>query len=265
MSNILAAVSSASLVAVPFSNPRAFRFSWYSNSSFKVTSLPRTPGLSSSKAVQSGLFQLKRRPIYGFGPVHAKDINAGQWDNERHWLSHEALVLLNDVFERLPKPVKVFPWSLAIGHLVQTIFGLAIAVVKCLCVPVLVLTSLGEMSYCAQERKMSYIPFPFLAGIAVASILKQTVTDLSPDISKWEYPWHLLLMALFFVLLKLPGPYYPYLGRLIIPHFANGGLWSILWFIFQWNRVTTNEEYFQSLNVNARHLFDSFAGWIYKK
>jgi len=44
------------------------------------------------------------------------------------------------------------------------------------------------------------------------------------DYQDAEVPWHLIAIAVFFVLLKLPGAYYPYWGRMLIPHFANGAL-----------------------------------------
>ena len=47
-----------------------------------------------------------------------------------------------------------------------------------------------------------------------------------------EVPWHLIAIAAFFTFVKLLGPYYPYWGRVFIPHFANGGLWRTLWFAF---------------------------------
>lgn len=51
-----------------------------------------------------------------------------------------------------------------------------------------------------------------------------------------EVPWHLIAVAIFFTLIKLPGPYYPYWGRILIPHIANGGLLRTLWFTFLWYR-----------------------------
>ncbi|XP_004292456.1 PREDICTED: uncharacterized protein LOC101312804 [Fragaria vesca subsp. vesca] len=51
-----------------------------------------------------------------------------------------------------------------------------------------------------------------------------------------EVPWHHFVMAIFFTLLKLPGPHYPCCGQIIIPHIANGGLLRTLWFAFMWYR-----------------------------
>ena len=54
------------------------------------------------------------------------------------------------------------------------------------------------------------------------------------DFQDAEVPWHLIAIAIFFTLIKLPGPYYPYWGRIFIPHFANGALLRTLWFMFLW-------------------------------
>ncbi|KAG5076169.1 hypothetical protein JHK82_054864 [Glycine max] len=51
-----------------------------------------------------------------------------------------------------------------------------------------------------------------------------------------EVPWHLIAIAIFFTLIKLPGPYYPYWVRIIIPHFANGVLLRTLLFAILWYR-----------------------------
>ena len=72
------------------------------------------------------------------------------------------------------------------------------------------------------------------------------------DCQDAEVPWHLIAMAIFFTLIKLPGPYYPYWGRIFIPHFANGGLWRTLWFAFLWNR-RPQKETLQQKSVNGGH------------
>ncbi|XP_038705876.1 uncharacterized protein LOC120001568 [Tripterygium wilfordii] len=141
-----------------------------------------------------------------------------------------------DLWDRSPQPVKSFPWSRVLENFIQLLVGLVAAVVKYLCVPVLGVSMLSEMSYCAHEKKLSFIPLPLLIGVAVAWILKETALELSPFLKDAEVPWHLLIVAIFFALLKLPGPYYPYWGRIFIPHFANGVLLRTLWFVFQWNR-----------------------------
>ncbi|MQL99201.1 hypothetical protein Taro_031920 [Colocasia esculenta] len=169
-------------------------------------------------------------------PSRAVDMFASESDGSGKLNLDMAIESLRRLWSRFPEPVKSFPWMKAVIYFFQLVFDLLVTVAKYLCIPVLGLSSLSEMSYCAHERKMLVIPIPFLAGIAVAKILKETAVELSPSFKELEFPCHLLLIAVFFILLKLPGPYYPYWGRLSIPHFANGGLWSTLWFAFCYRR-----------------------------
>ncbi|XP_010908382.1 uncharacterized protein [Elaeis guineensis] len=148
----------------------------------------------------------------------------------------DAVIVARKLFDAFPQPVKSFPWSRALVIFQNLIFELARAVAKYLCIPLLAVTSLSEMSYCAHERKMGLIPIPFLVGLILAGVLKDAAIELSSDLKKGGFPWHLLLIAIFFTLLKLPGPYYPYWGRLLIPHFANGGLWRTVWLALMWYR-----------------------------
>lgn len=139
-------------------------------------------------------------------------------------------------FDGFPEPVKNFPWMRVLRIFQSIIFELVFAVLRYLSVPLLAITSLSEMSYCAHERKMGAIPIPFAFGFTLAKVLKGAAEDFSSDLKEGETPWHLFLIASLFTLLKLPGPYYPYLGRLLIPHFANGGLCMSFWLIFMWYR-----------------------------
>lgn len=62
------------------------------------------------------------------------------------------------------------------------VFDLAVAVFKYLSLPILALTQLSEMSYCAHERKLLLVPIPFLVGLAVAGAMKDTAIELSGDL-----------------------------------------------------------------------------------
>ncbi|KAI0497708.1 hypothetical protein KFK09_020942 [Dendrobium nobile] len=140
------------------------------------------------------------------------------------------------LFDDLPEPVKKFPWVKALESFFRLLFDLACAVGKYLFIPMLAVSSLSEMSYCGHEKKLVLVPFPFLIGFVLAGVLVDTAIELSVGFKEGEFPWHLLMAATFFLLLKLPGPYYPYWGRLLIPHFANGGLWRTVWLVFLWYR-----------------------------
>ncbi|CAL9175091.1 unnamed protein product [Musa hybrid cultivar] len=143
---------------------------------------------------------------------------------------------IRKLFDGFPQPVKSFPWMRVLWSFQNIICELVWAVAKYLSVPLLAVTSLSEMSYCAHERKMGVIPIPVVVGFAVAGCLKDAAEQFSSDLKEGGLPWHLLLIASFFALLKLPGPSYPYWGRLLIPHLANGGLWRTIWLIFMWYR-----------------------------
>ncbi|KAF8377490.1 hypothetical protein HHK36_030870 [Tetracentron sinense] len=164
------------------------------------------------------------------------NMTAGGSDDSRKINLDRILDKPRQFLESFPQPVKSFPWIRALENFVQLILDLICAVIKYLCVPMLAVSSLSEMSYSAHERKLFLVPFPLLAGIAVAGVLRDTALELSPLLKEAEVPWHLIVIAIAFTLLKLPGPYYPYWGRIFIPHFANGGLFRTLWFVFLWFR-----------------------------
>ncbi|XP_030450782.1 uncharacterized protein LOC115672920 [Syzygium oleosum] len=156
-------------------------------------------------------------------------------DPERMGFRH-LLDKTKELWDSSPEPVKSFPWIRALENFVQLILDLVLAVLKFLCVPLMAVSSLSEMSYCAHEKKLRLVPLPLLIGVAFAGVLNETALELSPLLKDAEVPWHLIAIAVFFTMLKLPGPYYPYWGRIFIPHFANGGLLRILWYAFLWNR-----------------------------
>lgn len=87
----------------------------------------------------------------------------------------------------LPKPIKSFPWNRVLDNFIQRILDVVIAVIKYLSAPVLAVTSLSEMSYCAHERKLFLVPVPLVLGFAVAGILKETAQEVSPLIK--VYIW----------------------------------------------------------------------------
>ncbi|KAL0376117.1 UNVERIFIED_CONTAM: putative N-acetyl-gamma-glutamyl-phosphate reductase, chloroplastic [Sesamum calycinum] len=140
------------------------------------------------------------------------------------------------LWDSSPQPVKSFPWNKTLDNFIQLVVDLVLAVIKYLSIPLFTVTSISEMSYCAHERKLYLIPLPFLVGVAVAGVLKDAALGSSPYLEHAEVPWHLIAVVIFFTLLKFPGPYYPYWGRIFIPHFANGALLRTLWFMFLWSR-----------------------------
>ncbi|XP_042492557.1 uncharacterized protein LOC122072083 [Macadamia integrifolia] len=181
------------------------------------------------------------------------NMTAGQSDGPKKMNLDQAIEKARKIWGSFPEPVRRFPWITALENFIQFNLDLVYAVAKYLSIPLLAVSTLSEMSYCAHERKMRLIPIPILAGIAVAGVLRDTALEISPSLKGAEYPWHLLAIAIFFTLLKLPGPYYPYWGRVLIPHFANGGLFSVLWFAFLWYRRSQGEETSQETSPDGTH------------
>lgn len=142
--------------------------------------------------------------------------------------------------DQLPEPVKAFPWIQVLENFLQLVLDLSLTVIKYLSIPLLAVTSISELIYCAHERKLDLVPIPLICGIVVGGIMTATAEKLSPLPKDAVVPWHLIALAMVFVLLKLPGPYYPFWGRIFIPQLANGGLLRIFWSLHLWNRVRQN-------------------------
>uniref|UniRef100_A0A1J3CQ70 Uncharacterized protein n=1 Tax=Noccaea caerulescens TaxID=107243 RepID=A0A1J3CQ70_NOCCA len=158
-----------------------------------------------------------------------------------------------DVWDNSPQPIKDFPWNRAFENFIQLVLDLALSVVKFLFVPILAVSSISEMSYCAHERKLALVPFPLVTGMVFAGFLQETAFKISPRLKEAEVAWHLIAMMMVFTVIKLPGPYYPYWGRLFVPHFANGVLFRALWSMFFWYKKTRNS----SVNPLQNHSLET--------
>lgn len=115
-----------------------------------------------------------------FKIVCAVNMAAGQPDEPQKVNLDYLIGKARKVWDSSPQPVKCFPWNKVAENFACLIFDLVLAVVKCLCVPLLAVSSLSEMSYCAHQKKLFLVPFPLFIGIAVAGILKETALELSP-------------------------------------------------------------------------------------
>ncbi|KAK9286710.1 hypothetical protein L1049_015113 [Liquidambar formosana] len=223
-----------------------------------VFGLPRFKGWSQSSMTCGYILSSKPNVVFHNTRHHiscAMNMTAGQsGDPGKIDLDH-ILDKARKLWDSCPQPVKSFPWNRALENFIQLILDLVLMVVKYLCVPLLAVSSLSEMSYCAHEKKLFLTPVPLLIGIVFAGILRETALELSPLLKDAEVPWHVIAIAIFFTLLKLPGPYYPYWGRIFIPHFANGGLFRTLWFAFLWCRrpQKTSETTLQQGSVDGNH------------
>lgn len=108
---------------------------------------------------------------------------AGQSD-EPGKLNFDKLIMekAKRLWDASPQPVKSFPWDKAFENFIQLILDLILAVIKYLSLPVFFISSISEMSYCAHERKLFLIPFPFLVGAAVAGVLRTAALESSPSL-----------------------------------------------------------------------------------
>lgn len=121
------------------------------------------------------MFQNSRHKI-----LCAINMSAGQSDDPGKTKLEHLLDSAMKLWDSTPLPVKSFPWGRAFDNFIQLILDLILAVVKYLSVPLLLVSSLSEMSYCAYQKKLILVPAPLFIGIAVAGVLRQTALDLSP-------------------------------------------------------------------------------------
>ncbi|KAF4372036.1 hypothetical protein G4B88_001536 [Cannabis sativa] len=115
----------------------------------------------------------------------AMNMAAGQSSNDSGKTKFDQLMeKARKLWEGFPQPVKNFPWNRAFDNFIQLTLDLILAVFKYLSVPLLAVSSLSEMSYCAHERKLKLVPFPLFIGITLAGVLRQTALEISPLLKK---------------------------------------------------------------------------------
>lgn len=110
----------------------------------------------------------------------AMNMAAGQSDDSGKSKLDQLMEKARKLWESSPQPVKSFPWNRALDNFIQLTLDLILAVIKYLSVPLLAVSSLSEMSYCAHERKLKLVLFPLFFGIAVAGVLRQAALEISP-------------------------------------------------------------------------------------
>ena len=108
------------------------------------------------------------------------NMSAQQSDDHGKMKLDQLIDKVQKLWDSSPEPVKKFPHNKALDNFIQHILDLILVVVKYLAVPVFAVTSLSEMSYCAHERKLVFVPLTVPFGVAVARILKETALQLSP-------------------------------------------------------------------------------------
>ncbi|CAN0878996.1 hypothetical protein LINGRAHAP2_LOCUS12783 [Linum grandiflorum] len=223
----------------------------------KSLAIPSGARSSPSLLGFQGSFLSNRKPCHWDSSINSKgsfrrarmniccsmNMSAGKSDDDedvRMGFKQQLVSKAREVWDSCPEPVRSFPWDIALINFIQLQVYMILSVVKYLSVPLLLITTISEMSYCAHERKLFLIVIPLFVGYVLAGLLRDTAMEMSSVLKTAEVPWHLFLVAMIFALIKLPGPYYPYWGRLLIPHLANGVLWRTVWFTFLWFRRPRN-------------------------
>ncbi|KAL5542457.1 hypothetical protein UlMin_010167 [Ulmus minor] len=95
-----------------------------------------------------------------------------------------------------------FPWNRAFGNFIQLVLHLVLAIVKYLSVPLLAVSSLSKMSYCAHKRKLFMVPVPLIIGLAVAGVLRQTALNVCP-ILKDTMIWLVIIIVCCCIMVTL--------------------------------------------------------------
>ncbi|XVE49145.1 hypothetical protein DITRI_Ditri01bG0058800 [Diplodiscus trichospermus] len=153
-------------------------FHGFPKMSLKIRSPFLHKGTDSSQYLEAHRYQV----IWNTKPSICSAINmaTGQsGDPERINFDH-IIEKARRLWDSSPLPVKRFPWNRVLDNFVQLILDLIVAVVKYLSLPLLAVSSLSEMSYCAHERKLTIVPLPLLIGFVLAGVLKETALEISP-------------------------------------------------------------------------------------
>lgn len=133
---------------------------------------------------QSNMLRCKPNGL-SYGKICSKiscTMNMDASQPEEHGKSNIDLVIdkARKFWDSSPEEVKRFPWTTALENFTQLIIDIVLVVTQYLYVPVMAVTSVSEMSYCAHERKLVLIPLPILIGVAVAGALRNRALKLSP-------------------------------------------------------------------------------------
>lgn len=120
--------------------------------------------------------------------------------------------------------VRTFPWEKVYGRFIQRVLDLVWITVKWLAIPVLALSTVSELLYTLSAGKDIFIPLGILTGVLLAKIAGNASLDVVRELQDEKTSWPLIVMGILFVLLKLPGPYYPRWAAAFLPHVANAGL-----------------------------------------
>ncbi|KAI5074610.1 hypothetical protein GOP47_0010571 [Adiantum capillus-veneris] len=120
--------------------------------------------------------------------------------------------------------VKSYPWDKLCWRFSQRLLDLMWIPMKWLAIPVFALSALSEFLYTLSAGKDILILVGILSGVLVATVIGNAFLDVMKELQQdGKASWPLIMLGLFFLLLKLPGPYYPSWAAAFVPHMANAG------------------------------------------
>ncbi|KAH7298929.1 hypothetical protein KP509_25G064900 [Ceratopteris richardii] len=112
---------------------------------------------------------------------------------------------------------------------------------KWVAIPLFVLSTLSEIVYTLSVGKESCIPLGIVMGFMLSKVVGNACLDVMQELQDARITWPLVLLAFFFILLKLPGPYYPSWAAAFLPHVANAGLLKTVFLIRDSQRISVGQ------------------------
>lgn len=184
-------------------------------------------GVQSFHSASKGMIWCKTRS------PHARTNEDGP-SSQKSGFQREFLSLLESTVDA----VRIFPWEKVYARFIQRVLDLFWIAAKWLAIPVLALSTLSEFVYTLSAGKDLFIPLGILSGVLVAKIVGKASLEVVKELQDVKTPWPLVVIGLLFILLKLPGPYYPSWAAAFLPHVANAGLVQTMLLFREWQQIS---------------------------
>ncbi|KAH7372758.1 hypothetical protein KP509_17G019400 [Ceratopteris richardii] len=137
--------------------------------------------------------------------------------------------------------VKSYPWGKMCWRFLHRAQDLAWIGTKWVEIPLFVLSTLSEIVYTLSVGKESCIPLGIVMGFMLSKVVGNACLDVMQELQDARITWPLVLLAFFFILLKLPSPYYPSWAAAFLPHVANAGLLKTVFLIRDSQRISVGQ------------------------
>ncbi|KAH7299766.1 hypothetical protein KP509_24G028000 [Ceratopteris richardii] len=134
--------------------------------------------------------------------------------------------------------VKSYPWGKMCWRFLHRAQDLAWIGTKWVEIPLFVLSTLSEIVCTLSVGKEICIPLGIVMGFMLSKVVGNACLDVMQELQDARTTWPLVLLAFFFILLKLPGPYYPSGAAAFLHHVANAGLLKTVFLIRDSQRIS---------------------------